>query len=75
MSDPVPSFAARFALAFVAFFRVLFDGDDVVFYDGRGWGHGVGMCQYGADGMGQAGYNWRQILAHYYPGSHITRAY
>ncbi len=33
-----------------------------------GYGHGVGMCQYGADGMAQKGYNYRQILKHYYRG-------
>lgn len=34
----------------------------------RGYGHGVGMCQYGADGMATAGYRYAQILAHYLPG-------
>lgn len=37
-----------------------------------GYGHGVGLCQYGADGMGQAGYDFREILAHYYQGIHLT---
>lgn len=32
----------------------------------RGYGHGVGMCQYGAGGMAQAGKNYREILEHYY---------
>ena len=34
----------------------------------RGYGHGVGMSQYGANGMGKAGYSYRDILLHYYPG-------
>lgn len=50
-------------------------GDGFVFCNGRGFGHAVGMCQWGADGMARAGADWRQILLHYYPGSHITKAY
>jgi stage II sporulation protein D len=38
---------------------------------GAGWGHGVGMSQWGAKGMADFGYNERQILAHYYPGTSI----
>ncbi|OWZ84610.1 stage II sporulation protein D [Natranaerobius trueperi] len=32
----------------------------------RGFGHGVGLCQYGADGMGKAGYNYRDIIRQYF---------
>ena len=39
---------------------------------GRGWGHGVGMSQHGAHGMAQMGYNFRQILQHYYTGVEIN---
>lgn len=35
--------------------------------DGRGWGHGVGLCQIGAAVMASKGYNYKQILEHYYP--------
>ena len=42
-------------------------------FTGRGWGHGVGMCQVGAYGMALAGYSYRQILSHYYPGTRIAR--
>ena len=49
--------------------------DGFTFSGGRGFGHGVGLCQFGADGLGQAGWNYRAILAHYYPSSHITKAY
>ena len=35
---------------------------------GSGWGHGVGLCQFGAVGMAQAGYTFEEILAHYYRG-------
>ena len=40
---------------------------------GRGWGHGVGLCQIGAAVMATRGYNYREILAHYYPGTAINK--
>ena len=43
--------------------------DGAVRFEGRGWGHGVGLSQYGAKGMAERGYAHAQILAHYYPGS------
>lgn len=42
---------------------------------GGGFGHGVGMCQYGALGMAKAGKNYRDILRHYYPGTELKRFY
>ena len=39
--------------------------------NGRGWGHGVGMSQWGAEGMAQAGYTFLQILHFYYTGVEI----
>lgn len=39
---------------------------------GAGWGHGVGLCQIGAAVMAAKGYTYEQILAHYFPGSHLT---
>ncbi len=44
-------------------------------FAGRGWGHGVGMCQMGAIGMAEAGYDHAAIIKHYYPGSTIKRVY
>lgn len=44
------------------------DGDEVVFHT-RGYGHGVGMSQAGAQAMASAGADYRAILAHYYPGT------
>ncbi len=49
--------------------------DGFAFTNGRGFGHGVGLCQFGADGLAQAGWNYRAILEHYYPNSHIVKAY
>ena len=42
--------------------------DGGVVFTTRGYGHGVGMSQYGANGMGKAGYSFSDILFHYYPG-------
>jgi len=42
---------------------------------GRGWGHGVGMCQWGAIGMADRGYDYKDILHHYYAGIDIVRMY
>lgn len=44
-------------------------------FRGAGWGHGVGLCQIGAAVMAAKGYGYRQILAHYYPGSQIIKEY
>jgi stage II sporulation protein D len=41
----------------------------LLFFSGHGWGHGVGMSQYGAFGYAQHGWTAQQILAHYYPGT------
>ena len=40
---------------------------------GRGWGHGVGLCQIGAAVMGEQGYGYKQILKHYYTDIQIKR--
>ena len=42
---------------------------------GNGWGHGVGLCQFGASGMATAGLGYRQILRHYYTGVQIEKLY
>jgi stage II sporulation protein D len=39
--------------------------------DGRGWGHGIGMSQYGARGYAESGWPYSRILAHYYPGTEL----
>lgn len=47
--------------------------DEGVVITTRGYGHGVGMSQYGANGMGKAGYSYSDILLHYYPGVSIEQ--
>lgn len=49
-------------------------GDDFIL-KGAGWGHGVGMCQTGAAMMGLDGFNYRDILSHYYQNSTLVKLY
>lgn len=44
-------------------------------FTGRGWGHGVGMCQYGAFGLAKMGVKADEIIKHYYTGVDVTKAY
>lgn len=53
-------------------FEVTADGDSFVLR-GRGWGHGVGLCQIGAAVMASEGYDYRQILSHYYVGAEVEQ--
>ena len=46
---------------------------DMFTLNGHGWGHGVGLCQIGAAVMAQQGYNYREILNHYYPGAELQK--
>lgn len=48
-------------------------GQAGVIIEGRGWGHGVGLCQWGALEMAREGKNYKEILAHYYPGTNIGK--
>jgi stage II sporulation protein D len=51
-------------------YEVSDDGDRVIFH-GRGSGHGVGLCQVGAEVMGEEGHSYREILSFYYPGTRL----
>jgi stage II sporulation protein D len=51
------------------------EDDSSVRFFGRGWGHGVGLCQYGAQRMAQKGYRWFEILKYYYPGAELVKIY
>ncbi len=44
-------------------------------FTGKGWGHGIGMCQYGAFGLAKQGYKYDAILKHYYSGIDLPRSY
>ena len=47
--------------------------DGTLLIKGFGWGHGVGLCQWGAFGMAKAGYTHTDIVQYYYPGAQISR--
>lgn len=69
-------------------FRIFVDPDDIrstkssasvrnqrAYLHGNGWGHGVGMCQWGMKGQADTGKKFEQILMYYYPGSKIQKIY
>ena len=47
-------------------------GNEYIF-KGKGWGHGVGLCQWGAKGMGERGYKHKRMLRFYYPGTKVEK--
>ncbi len=55
-------------------FNIKNSGNSFVF-QGRGWGHGVGLCQYGAQNMAKSGFRWFDILRHYYPEIDLVKIY
>ena len=57
-----------------AMFVIDREGDEVVLHGG-GWGHGAGMCQWGAVGRAEAGQGYRQILRAYFSGAEVARIY
>jgi stage II sporulation protein D len=48
---------------------------DVVNIKGRGFGHGVGMCQYSVKELADRGKQWREIVPMFYPGAELKKAY
>lgn len=49
--------------------------DGFAFKNGRGFGHGMGLCQYGMDGKAKSGMDYKQILQTYYPGALVKKLY
>lgn len=45
---------------------------DTFLFTGTGYGHGVGLCQWGAKARAEEGFDYREILAYYYPGTRLT---
>ena len=56
------------------YFNIYIENNNVVVLT-KGFGHGVGMSQYGAEGMATNGYTYREILEHYYQGTTIKNLY
>ena len=54
------------------YFEIIQDGTKVIIKN-KGYGHGVGMSQYGAEGMARAGYTYEEILKHYYKDVEIKK--
>jgi len=48
------------------------DGDRIII-NGKGFGHGVGLCQWGAIHLSKEGWNYEDILEHYFPGTSIGK--
>jgi stage II sporulation protein D len=72
----VPAESIRAELGHTRVPSVFFEpelADREVVFSGRGRGHGVGLCQWGAQEMALRGYDYRAILLHYYPGTTIGR--
>jgi|LauGreDrversion4_2_1035121.scaffolds.fasta_scaffold18390_4 stage II sporulation protein D len=57
-----------------AYFEPAVKGSQLVL-KGAGYGHGVGLCQYGSEAMAKSGTNAAAILANYYPSARLVRAY
>jgi stage II sporulation protein D len=55
-------------------FEVRILGGDAIF-NGNGYGHGVGLCQWGAKHRAAEGFDYREILAYYYPGVRLKKQY
>ena len=54
-------------------FEIRAEGANFILYNGHGFGHGIGMSQYGAQNMALKGYSHNQILAFFYPGSSLAQ--
>ena len=68
----------RAAVGWTAIKSAAFDVEvrgDGFHFEGSGFGHGVGMCQYGAHGMDRKGKTYREILGHYYPDAKVEKIY
>ena len=50
------------------------EGTELLLFRVRGYGHGVGMSQYGARALAEEGKNWQEILGHYYPNTSVGEA-
>lgn len=72
----VPAETLRAALGYSNIPSIFFEPelmDQEVVFSGRGLGHGIGLCQWGAKEMARNGADYRAILSHYYPGTMVVR--
>jgi len=59
----------------IVFKQTKIDGETHFILKGAGWGHGVGLCQIGAAVMGDKGYEYQEILNHYFIGAKLEKRY
>ena len=57
------------------YFTPIINAENIILSDGRGWGHGVGMCQFSAEAMAKQGKGFVEIVTRSYPGTRVVRAY
>lgn len=72
----VPAETIRTALGYSNIPSIFFEPeliDREVVFSGRGLGHGIGLCQWGAKEMARHGADYKSILSHYYPGTAVVR--
>ena len=55
--------------------RIRVKDGEMIFENGKGYGHGLGLCQWGMQGLAQSGKHAAEILRFYYPDAKLTRAY
>jgi stage II sporulation protein D len=55
--------------------RIRVKDGEMIFENGKGYGHGLGLCQWGMQGLAQSGKRAAEILRFYYPDAKLTRAY
>jgi stage II sporulation protein D len=49
--------------------------DNKIYFYGKGWGHGVGLCQWGANELTKQGKSFREVIEYYYPKAKIKKLY
>jgi stage II sporulation protein D len=70
----VPAETLRAAIGYSEVPSIFFEPELVdreVVFSGRGMGHGVGLCQWGAKVLALKGFDFKAILAYYYPGTEV----
>jgi stage II sporulation protein D len=76
-ASSVPAETLRAAVGYAqipsVFFETAMSGGEVI-VSGRGLGHGVGLCQWGAREMARRGHDFKSILGHYYPGTSLAKS-
>jgi len=70
-SDTLSQYIVRSADNLANYPRTAPEKGDELLFAGMGYGHGVGMSQYGAKGMAEAGYNYKEIIEYYFTGAYV----